>query len=114
MAKLKADGTSGSETQVSVMSVKPNRSERKNNVHRQGDVIDFSIPPSNAVLNTTPRTHTSYSILNLQLTNLLENNSRHVSQSVPESIPCSAPLQFPQEMDLVCSKHWITMHSYKH
>ena len=39
-------------------------SERKNNVYRQGDVIDFYIPPSNAILNTQD----TYLVFNIKLT----------------------------------------------
>ena len=39
-------------------------SERKNNVYRQGDVIDFYIPPSNAIINTQD----TYLVFNIKLT----------------------------------------------
>ena len=38
--------------------------ERKNNVYGQGDVIDFYIPPSNAILNTQD----TYMVFNIKLT----------------------------------------------
>ena len=43
---------------------KANYTERKNNVYGEGDVIDFYIPPSNAIINTQD----TYMVLNIKLT----------------------------------------------
>ena len=82
-------------------------SERKNNVFRQGDVIDFYIPPSNAVLNTQD----TYLVFNIKLTG--KQLKACVSQragiyALFRSVTTSAG------DDLVSSKRSITMHSYKH